>query len=205
MANDSQQYFARDPASESLEKTFELEWKGRTFTFVTDNGVFSKGGLDTGTAVLLKSLPEHFSGRMLDLGCGWGAVGVLAGAAWPRALVTMVDVNPRAVLLALRNAQSNGVRAEAIESDGFERVPGPYDLIALNPPIRAGKETVYRLFKEAAGHLSPVGVLYIVIRKQQGAPSAQKFLTSLFSSVRTVERKSGFHVFQCEGSNHHVV
>ena len=205
MTADTQQYFAHDPESLSREKAFRLDWKGRSFSFITDNGVFSKGELDTGTAVLLNALPESFSGRLLDLGCGWGPVGVLAGAGWPQARVTMADVNPRALALARRNAEQNGVRAEAVLSNGFDNLEGSFDLIALNPPIRAGKETVYRLFQEAAEHLSPNGALCIVIRKQQGAPSAQKYLSGLFHSVRTIARKGGYHVFQCEGSNHHAV
>ena len=132
-------------------------------------------------------------------------MGVLAGAGWPQARVTMADVNPRAIALARRNAEQNGVRAEAVLSDGFDNLEGSFDLIALNPPIRAGKETVYRLFQEAAEHLSPNGALCIVIRKQQGAPSAQKYLSGLFHSVQTIARKGGYHVFQCEGSNHHAV
>lgn len=205
MTADTQQYFTQDPESLSREKVFTLGWKGRSFSFVTDNGVFSKGELDTGTAVLLNALPDNFSGHLLDLGCGWGPVGVLAGAGWPQARITMADVNPRALALARHNAEQNGIRAEAVLSDSFESLKGSFDLIALNPPIRAGKETVYRLFREAAEHLGPDGALYIVIRKQQGASSAQKYLSGLFSSVKTIARKGGYHVLQCEGSNHYAV
>lgn len=200
MTAEAQQYFDRDPSSESREQAFTVSWQGRDHRFVSDNGVFSKGELDAGTALLLSALPESFEGRLLDLGCGWGPVGVLAGSRWPRARVTMADVNPRALALALRNAAANGVRAEAVLSDGFESLDGPFDLIALNPPIRAGKETVYRLFRQCAAGLSAEGRLMIVMRKQQGAPSALKFLKTLFDFVETVARKGGYHVFECKGS-----
>lgn len=201
MAADAQQYFDRSPSSESREQSFSLEWRGRSYRFITDNGVFSKGELDAGTAVLLTALPERFEGRFLDLGCGWGPVGILSGSRWTNACITMADVNPRALALAGRNAAANGVQAETVLSDGFEALDGPFDLIALNPPIRAGKETVYRLFRECAEHLEPEGSLYIVMRKQQGAPSAQKYLRTLFEQVETVERRAGYHVFECKGSN----
>ena len=205
MAADTQQYFTTDPQSPSREQRLSLAWRGRSFAFVTDSGVFSKGELDMGTAVLLSALPESFGGRFLDLGCGWGPVGVLAGAGWPEAEVTMADVNPRALALAKRNAQANGVHAKTVLSDGFEHLEGFFDLIAFNPPIRAGKETVYRLFRESAERLAQQGALYIVIRKQQGAPSAQKYLSSLFSSVQTAARKGGYRVYQCEGGIPHAV
>lgn len=200
MAADTQQYFDRAPASESREQAFSIEWEGRSYRFVSDNGVFSKGGLDGGTAVLLSALPAVFEGRLLDLGCGWGPVGILLGGRWPKAEITFADVNPRALSLARRNAEANGVMARAVLSDGFESLEGEFDLIALNPPIRAGKETVYRLFRQSARHLSAEGSLFIVIRKQQGAPSAQKYLRALFESVESIARKAGYHVFQCQGS-----
>ena len=198
-------YYTESPSSQSHPAEARFDYRGRAFTLISDAGVFSRGELDSGTRILLSALPDRLQGRVLDLGCGWGPVGVLAGAGWPQARVTMADVNPRALALARRNAEQNGVRAEAVLSDGFDNLEGSFDLIALNPPIRAGKETVYRLFMEAAEHLSPNGALCIVIRKQQGAPSAQKYLSGLFHSVQTIARKGGYHVFQCEGSNHHAV
>ncbi len=205
MGTDTQQYFADDPQSISKEHQISLTWRDHAFTFITDSGVFSKNGLDMGTSVLLSALPENFAGRFLDLGCGWGPVGILAGAGWPEAVITMADVNPRALALAKRNARANGVHAETVLSNGFEHLDDSFDLIALNPPIRAGKETVYRLFRESAKRLTQEGMLCIVIRKQQGAPSAQKYLSTLFSSVQTVARKGGYRVFQCEGSLPHAV
>ncbi len=194
-----QQYFASSPQAESQPKPFTLLWQGKPYRFLTDGGVFSKGELDFGTKVLLGALPDPGQGRVLDLGCGWGPVGVLMGAMYPDAVITMVDINERAVALAQQNARQNGVNAQVLVSDGLKNAPGPWDLIALNPPIRAGKATVYRLFDESAGALSPDGLLYVVIRKQQGADSAKKHLKTLFDSVDTVDRKGGFHVFRCGG------
>lgn len=193
------------PSAESQPVPFTLNWQGKDYRFLTDSGVFSKGELDFGTRVLLRALPGEIRGRVLDLGCGWGAVGVLVGAENPDAQVFMADINERAVALARENARINGVTAQVGQSDGFERIQGAFDLIALNPPIRAGKRVVYGLFSDCAAHLAPGGALYVVIRRQQGADSAAKFLKTIFESVETVNKKGGYHVFRCEGGRQDAV
>ena len=195
----AEQYFAQQPHSGSQPKAFELSYRGRDYRFVTDSGVFSKGELDLGTRTLLDALPDQMTGRLLDLGCGWGAVGVVLAARHPEAQVVMSDVNERALGLARQNLAANGLSAQVLQSDGLAGLTGDFDLIALNPPIRAGKETVYRLFDQCAGRLNAAGALYVVIRKQQGADSARKHLKGLFAEVETVARKGGFHVFRCDG------
>ncbi len=199
MKPDTQQYFASRPESQSDAKPFLLHWQGNDYSFYTDHGVFSKGELDRGTKILLQALPQEFSGRMLDLGCGWGAIGLLMKACNPDAHITLCDVNERAVSLSRRNAKNNRLEAEVILSDGMENVAGLFDLIAFNPPIRAGKDTVYRLFREAAKQLASDGSVYIVIRKQQGSQSAYKYLLTLFQSVQTVSKEAGYKVFECKG------
>ncbi|NLC32989.1 MAG: class I SAM-dependent methyltransferase [Clostridiales bacterium] len=199
MKPDTQQYFTNRPKSKSNAKLFLIHWHGRDFSFYTDHGVFSKGDLDWGTKVLLQALPHHFSGKMLDLGCGWGPVGLMMKAMNPNAHITMSDINERAVSLARRNAKENRLEADILLSDGMENLKGLFDLIAFNPPIRAGKTAVYHLFHEASKQLAKEGSIFIVIRKQQGAASAQKYLGTLFESVQTVAKEAGYHVFQCEG------
>lgn len=195
----AEQYFAQHPSGRSDAQPFTLHYEGRDYRFYTDKGVFSKGELDYGSAVLLKALPEEIAGDVLDLGCGWGPIGLLIAARHPAARVLLVDVNERAVALARRNAQENGISVQLGQSDGFERVQGRFDLIALNPPIRAGKQLVYSLFAGAARHLKPEGSLYLVIRRQQGADSAARYLKTIFDSVETVAKKGGYHVFNCKG------
>ena len=189
----SDHYYTENPASAHDERRIVLSILGHELTFTTDAGVFSRDGLDRGTELLLEALPE-LTGRVLDLGCGWGAVGVALGKKYPALGIVMTDINSRAVELARRNLAANGVKAEVVQGDGFQSVAGDFDAIVTNPPIRAGKAVVYGLFDAARDHLNPGGALYAVIRKQQGAPSALKYLKGIYAFADTVGRGSGFHV-----------
>ena len=192
-------YYTENPASAHDERRVAVRALGQALTFTTDAGVFSRDGLDKGTELLLKALPP-LSGRVLDLGCGWGAVGVALGKANPALEIVMTDVNARAAELSRRNARDNGVTATVVQGDGFEAVTGRFDAIVTNPPIRAGKAVIYGLFADARAHLKPGGALYIVIRKQQGAPSALKYLKEIYAEAEVIDRGSGFHVIRASGS-----
>ena len=198
-------YFTASPGSEHRYAEAEYTYRGENLRFLTDAGVFSRGEVDFGTDVLLRALPEDMAGRVLDLGCGWGAVGVSVGKKYPACSVVMSDVNERALELAAKNAAANGVRAETVQSDGLDNVDGPFDYILTNPPIRAGKQVIYRLFSQSAQKLTGSGALYLVIRKQQGAESAVKYLKTIFDQVETVEKSGGFWVIRCQGGTVHAV
>ena len=193
----SEQYFTQKPTSGSRESRFQLELSGESFTFLCDRGVFSVGELDAGTRILLDALPP-LSGRILDLGCGWGAIGTILGRRYPEAEVLLSDVNERALHLAIENLKLNGVKnAHAVLSDGFENIEGTFDFIITNPPIRAGKQLIYSLFDTALARLKPGGRLYIVIRKQQGAESALRHLAA--SSAEVIEKSKGYWIIQAGG------
>ncbi|MBR3764829.1 MAG: methyltransferase [Clostridia bacterium] len=163
---------------------------------MTDAGVFSKGELDAGSRLLLDSLPD-LSGDVLDLGCGWGAIGVAIARANKEARVVMADVNHRALGLARDNCARNGVSAECLESDGMAALMDrTFDAIVTNPPIRAGKQVIYRMFADAARCLRPGGALYLVIRKQQGAESCVKYLKTLYGEVEKLDKSGGFWVLK---------
>lgn len=190
-------YYTNNPTSEHEERHFTSVFMGRTLAFETDAGVFSKQHIDPGSEILCKSLPE-LRGRVLDMGCGWGAMTVMALARFPALDVTMADVNERALDLAVRNVQKNGMQAKAVLSDGFERVEGEFDAVMTNPPIRAGKAVIYRMFEDAKAHLAEGGRLFLVIRKQQGAPSALKFLKELYANAEVIARDGGYWTIACE-------
>ena len=195
-------YYSAEPTSAHVEREIEIEALGVRSRCLTDAGVFSRDGLDTGTRAMLEALPE-LHGRVLDLGCGWGPVGVTLARKYPECEIVMTDVNHRAVELSRRNLARNGAKAEVVQGDGFESVTGRFDFILTNPPIRAGKQAIYAMFDEAHERLTPGGTLTIVIRKQQGAPSAQKHLLSVFGNAETIARGGGYHVIQCRKEEHH--
>ena len=198
-------YYSASPASEHKYQNAEWTYRGHALRFTTDAGVFSRGEVDFGTAVLLNALPEDMAGRVLDLGCGWGAVGVSVGKAFPACEIVMSDVNRRALELAEKNAASNGVTVKTLESDGLESVPGAFDFIITNPPIRAGKQVIYKMFLDSAQRLRGGGALFLVIRKQQGAESALKYLKTIFGQVDTIEKSGGFWVIRCMGGKQDAV
>ena len=190
-------YYTAAPASAHEERHFDVAFTGKMLRFETDAGVFSKQHVDPGSLLLCRSLPDDLSGDVLDMGCGWGAMTVLTLAAHPDVRMTMADVNERALALAEGNVRANGMQATALLSDGFSRVEGLFDAVITNPPIRAGKAVIYGMFEDARAHLKPGGRLFLVIRKQQGAPSALKFLQSVYAQAQVIERDGGYWIIAC--------
>jgi 16S rRNA (guanine1207-N2)-methyltransferase len=190
-------YYTNTPTSEHEERSFRAVFAGKVLAFDTDAGVFSKQHVDPGSELLCKSLPDDLSGDVLDMGCGWGAMTVMTLARFPKANMTMADVNERALGLAVSNVEKNRMTATAVLSDGFEKIEGEFDVVITNPPIRAGKAVIYKMFEDAKAHLVPGGVLYLVIRKQQGAPSALKFLKELYGRAEVIERDGGYWIIEC--------
>ena len=190
-------YYTSTPTSEHEERSFRAVFAGRVLAFDTDAGVFSKQHVDPGSELLCKALPDTLGTRVLDMGCGWGAMTIMTLARFPKAEITMADVNERALALAVSNVEKNHMQATAILSDGFEKIEGEFDAVITNPPIRAGKAVIYKMFEDAKEHLVSGGALYLVIRKQQGAPSALKFLKELYGKAEVIERDGGYWIIEC--------
>ena len=191
-------YYTQSPTSAHKPGQVDFLWRGAKLVFETDSGVFSRTEIDKGTEILLNALPEDLTGLLLHKGCGYGVIGVTLGKRYPGLSVVMSDVNERAVELSRRNAQRNGVPARVTQSDGYADVPFQrMDWIVQNPPIRAGKSVIYAMFAEGARRLEPSGELWLVIRKQQGAESAVRYLKTLFGRVEAVSKKGGFWVLRC--------
>lgn len=178
-------------------KEFKTNFLGVSFTFKTDNGVFSKDGLDFGTRVMLEALPlKDMSGDILDLGCGYGVVSIIL-SKFLDANFDAVDVNRRALHLAEMNMKKNSVSGvNFFESYCYENVSKKYDYIITNPPIRAGKKVVYEILFGAKEYLKDNGVLYFVMRKEQGAKSAIRDLENLYN-IEVLCKEKGFFVIKC--------
>ena len=190
-------YYTRVPQSESRPVGCVYSYRGLDLSFQTDAGVFSKGEVDTGTRLLLEALPEEMNGDILDLGCGWGVIGISVARKWPGTRVILADVNTRALDLSRENARRNRAEVTCVESDGMAALEGrSFDAVITNPPIRAGKQVIYRMFADAAKSLKPGGALYLVIRKQQGAESCLKYLQTVFPQVEKLDRSGGFWVIR---------
>ena len=185
------QYFENDNNLKSEIKEFSINVLNTNFIFKTDNGVFSKGELDFGTGLLIKNvLNMNISGDILDLGCGYGPIGIILNKLKDNKMY-MCDINKRAVHLAKMNAKKNNVSVNIIESDGFENVNLVFDYIISNPPIRIGKKKLYELLINAKKHLKPSGELIIVVRKEQGALSLIRDM-NVYYSVKVIDKEKGF-------------
>jgi len=194
----TEHYYTQNPGIAHDEQQVIFNVLDQQLRCTTDAGVFCRDGLDMGTRILLEALPA-LEGRILDLGCGWGPVGCAVGKRYPGCELVLTDVNERAVGLARRNLAANGVgNAVCVCGDGYAAVEGSFDAILLNPPIRAGKQLIYALFEGAKERLNAGGALYIVIRKQQGAESAEKFLRTIYTDVARIAREKGYWVLRCQ-------
>ena len=193
----SGQYFENQPVIDDKKYTVSFTINQRSFTLQASRGVFSKKELDTGTNILLKILlQETLSGSLLDLGCGYGPLGCVMASFHPTLAITLADINHRAVADALHNARQLGLNLQGVVSDGFKELPRMFDWIAFNPPIRAGKTSIYDLYRQTKEHLHPHGGLYLVIRKDKGALSHVTYLETLFSKVTLMTREKGYHVYK---------
>ena len=190
------QYFTNENLPSNVRKT-ECVVLGRKFIFLTDNGVFSKDGLDFGSRLLLETIPlEEVGGKILDMGCGYGVFGIVL-AKLTKSHVDMVDVNLRALHLTERNIKENHVNdVNVFESNVYENVSCKYSSIITNPPIRAGKKIVYDIVMGAKDYLESDGKLFLVIRKEQGAKSLIVDLEKVYN-VKVLEKKKGFFIIEC--------
>ncbi|HSJ39352.1 MAG TPA: class I SAM-dependent methyltransferase [Planococcus sp. (in: firmicutes)] len=195
----SQHYYSKNPQTTSKPQEWDFTLRGEKIHFQTDSGVFSKNEVDFGSRLLIEAFEESLvEGPILDVGCGYGPIGIALAKSLPRKRVHMVDVNTRAIELAKKNAlKNNADNVEIYESDGLSSVSEEgFSAIVTNPPIRAGKETVFRFYEEAFEKVSPGGSLWVVIQKKQGAHSTQEKLEELFGNCSVADKKKGYFIFE---------
>lgn len=198
-ATTAEHYFTERPRAASRPHLHRFLYRGELLNVETDQGVFAAHGLDPGTALLIESLEVNGARRILDLGCGWGALGLAAAKSAPEARVVLTDVNQRAARLARRNLERNGAtNAEVRVGSLFAPVAGErFDLILTNPPFHAGRELVLQLLAEAPDHLEPGGRLLLVGKGSQGIRFYQRWLRERRGYVvRVLGRRSGYRVIE---------
>ena len=191
-------YFAPRPKAMRRPEQIRFEVRGHAFTFRTDAGVFSRGEIDRGTELLLAALEIGPCELILDLGCGYGVIGIVAARLSEGGRIIMTDVNERAVALARTNVTANGIdNAEVRLGNLYEPVADmAFDHIVCNPPIRAGRGVVDRIVSEAPAHLLEGGRLWLVARTRQGADSLRHRMAATFGAADIVKRGSGFKVLR---------
>jgi 16S rRNA (guanine1207-N2)-methyltransferase len=196
----SEHYYTQKPTVRHDKQIVRAVLRGYELSFQTDSGVFSKEGIDYGSKVLIECMDIPRSAKVLDVGCGYGPIGLSAAKLASTGHVTMLDINERAIELAKRNAEWNQIlNVTILQSDGLGAVNGMmFDRIITNPPIRAGKATVHRIFDEARECLVKGGQLWVVIQKKQGAPSAMAKLEQLFEDVREVTKDKGYRIIAAQ-------
>ena len=190
------QYFDNVELKSEIRK-FDVDILNKKFSFYSDNGVFCKEHLDFGSRLLLENIPwDEVTGSILDVGCGYGPIGIIASKLTGNKEV-MCDVNKRALHLAKMNIKENNADALVIESNCYENITDKYNTIITNPPIRAGKKIVYEILFGAKEHLELDGSLFLVIHKDQGAKSLIKDLNDTYN-VQVLEKNKGFFVIKCK-------
>lgn len=197
----SEHYYSEKPTVESEERDWSYELKGHKLRFFSDKGVFSKKEVDFGSKLLIETFefPDR-SGGVLDVGCGYGPIGLSLAKSQSDREVHMVDVNERALLLSEKNAERNDIKnVKVYQSNCLNSVEKvDFAAIVTNPPIRAGKQVVHTIFEQAKEHLASEGELWVVIQKKQGAPSAIEKLNALFADVTVVVKKKGYFIIKAK-------
>ena len=193
----AEHYFAADPGVPFRREPVRCEVWGERLDLVSGSGVYSRGRLDPGTAVLFRETTPPGPGRVLDLGCGYGVIGLAIARAVPLANVTAVDVNERAILLANENARALGVDGRFVACTA-EQVPSDatYDEIWSNPPIRIGKAALHELLLTWLPRLRPDGRMVMVVGKNLGADSLQRWLGEQGYPTERLASAKGFRVLE---------
>jgi len=191
-------YSTRAPKSRLRPRTIRATLRGRTWTFQVASGVFSGRGIDPGTRLLIEAMQIGPGDRVLDLGCGYGAVGLMAAALAVKGEAWLIDINERAAMLAQMNAVDHGVsNVHVMIGDGAAAIGSEcMDVVVTNPPIRAGRRAVTAFIDDGWRVLRPGGRFYLVARTAQGAKTIATLIAARFGTVTQVRAESGYRVYE---------
>ena len=197
-------YFENDINLKSNVRELSYKYNSSFFTFLSDNGVFSKKNIDYGSRLLLETYLEEENInniKVLDIGCGYGFLGIVISII-TSSYVDMVDINKRAVHLTKRNIKKYELfKGETFVSDAYNEIKNKYNVIITNPPIRVGKVKLLEILEGAFDHLEKDGRLYFVIRKDQGALSIAKIIKENKCEIDVINKEKGYFIYKVKKIN----
>jgi 16S rRNA G1207 methylase RsmC len=191
-------YYTKKQTSAFRPVKVPIRASGIETEFYTSGGVFSPRKLDLGTKLLIDAATIEKGWKVLDLGCGYGVVGILLKKQHPSIDLVMSDVNPRAVKLAKMNAKLHRIDADILQSDSFDNKELDtmrFDTILLNPPQTAGKDVCFQMIEQSKAHLKKQGTLQIVARSQKGGKQLSKKMKDTFNNIEETAKGSGYRVY----------
>lgn len=196
MTNNPDHYYTENPKTQPKFGIIRTNLRNKPFEFLTASSVFSIKRIDLGTRVLIESMVLPETGNVLDVGCGYGAVGIAAAAFNKKLRVIMTDVNRRAVILSRQNAEKNKIyNVEVRQGDLYEPVQGlSFSCILSNPPVSAGMRTVEAIIRNAPNIMSPKATLQMVVRSKIGKKVLPEIFTETFGNFQILSIESGYRV-----------
>ena len=191
---ETEHYFSKSPTSKKKPRIVNLFINSRNLSFKTSSGMFSPKRVDKATLILIENM--QLGDKILDLGCGYGPIGIAVAFLKPECSVTMAEINERAAGLARENVSLNNIdNARVIASDFFEKVDGTFDTILMNPPIAIGLKRLFLLIEECKEHLEKGGSLQIVARHNKGGARIAARMEDVFGNMETLAKSGGFRVY----------
>jgi len=192
----NEHYYTKEPTSKLRLWKIRARLRGNELEFWTGTGIFSGKKVDKGSELLANESIIREGWKVLDLGCGYGAIGMAIAKAYPSAKAVMTDINKRAVKVARMNKKLNRLpNVSVVQGDMYEKVSGPFDTILLNPPQTAGKDICLKMIELAPKFLRKGGLLQIVARHKKGGKQLAEKMKAVFGNVREISKKSGYRVY----------
>ncbi len=194
----TEHYFTEKPTSELKKFKQKAMLRGNEIQFITASGLFSPKQVDKGTKILIESADIKENQSILDLGCGYGIVGLTLKKTMPTIEVTATDINERAISITKENFRFHHLKANIFQSNGFEKIKEQFDVILVNPPQSAGKDLCIKLIKESKEHLKPKGSLQLIARPNKGGKTLSEIMKATFNNVTILTRKVGYCLYKSE-------
>ncbi len=192
----TEHYYSEKQTSKLRIKKINTNLRKNNLKFYTASGVFSIGKIDKGTKLLIEKSIIKPNYKILDLGCGYGPIGISIAKAFPSTQILMTDINQRAIKLAKNNVKLNNItNIEIKQSNLYNNIKEKFNTILTNPPQTAGKETCFKLIEQAKDHLKKDGLLQLVARHNKGGKELEKKMKEIFGNVKDIAKQAGYRVY----------